>query len=257
MFPSFAAWFQQEYKVRTAEQAALEQGARPIASDTAAVARRSTTSNPQDFIATECVSHILVDDPGRGRPASAPRIVGGRDFAAQARQYSTDTGERHQGRRPRLHRPRRLRRPRSSASPTPIPVNQLSQPVHTQFGWHLIEVTSRQMQPLDADQQSARSSSTCRRTRDARSSPPALKTAKVKVNPAYGSWDPLVHGVAPPVPPPSARRRPRPATGVAGPSAGDVRRRDGAGATTARQGPARARRRRGRRGHARRLTTEP
>jgi len=82
-----------------------------------------------------------------------------------------------------------------------IPVKQLSQPVHTQFGWHLIEVTSRQEQPLDATN-TARIQQYLQQNPVSMFIPPALMKAQIKVNPAYGSWDPLQPAVVPPPAPP-------------------------------------------------------
>jgi len=199
VFSGFPAWFQQEYKVRTAEQTALNKALGAVASDTAAVTA-FYQQNPQDFIATQCVSHILVKTEAEAVHIRAA-IVKGATFADQARHYSTDTGSAIKGGDLGCAAPGSFVAPFERVAET-IAVNQLSDPVHSTFGWHLIEVRSRQIQPLNATisgqiQQFLKQESPVTAFVTA-----ALKTAKVAVNPAYGSWDPLLHGVAPPIAPP-------------------------------------------------------
>ncbi len=88
----------------------------------------------------------------------------------------------------------------------PLPVNQVSNPVQTQTGYYLIEMTSRMVAPLDStvtmaiDQQLASSRLN-----------QLVARAHVKINPAFGSFDPKVDangevtGVIPPVVPNLAR----------------------------------------------------
>jgi len=217
VFPSFPAWFQQEYKLRTAEQTALNKALGPIASDTAAV-NTFYKQNPQDFIATQCVSHILVKTEAEAVRIRAA-IVAGATFADQARHYSTDTGSAIKGGDLGCAAPGSFVPAFERVADT-IAVNQLSEPVHSTFGWHLIEVRSRQMQALDSTISGQIQQFLKQETPVTAWVTDALKAAKVTVNPAYGSWDPLLHGVAPPIAPPAAAGSPTTAPAVTVPSAG-------------------------------------
>jgi len=174
VFPAFDPWFQQEYKVRAAEQAVLATALGPSSKDPTQI-KQFYDLNPTNFITNQCVSHILVASEGQAAAIRA-RIEAGANFADQAKKYSTDTGSATKG-------------------------GQLGCAAHTQFGWHLIEVTSRQEQPLDATN-TARIQQYLQQNPVSMFIPPALMKAQIKVNPAYGSWDPLQPAVVPPPAPP-------------------------------------------------------
>lgn len=71
------------------------------------------------------------------------RIESGEDFAAIARGHSDDKGSAIKGGELGWVQPGALVPPFEEAM-THLPINQLSQPVQTQFGWHLIQVLERQ-----------------------------------------------------------------------------------------------------------------
>ena len=199
VFTQFDAWFQQEYKVRAAEQAVLAHALSPSAKDPAQI-QQFYNLNPTNFITNECVSHILVASQGEAATIRA-RIESGADFAQQARHYSTDTGSATKGGALGCAGPGQFVADFEQVADT-ISVNQLSQPIHTQFGWHLIKVTTRQEQPLD-NTNKTRIQQYLQQNPVSMFIPPALMKAQIKVNPAYGSWDPLQPAVVPPPAPPS------------------------------------------------------
>jgi hypothetical protein len=199
VFPHFDPWFQAEYKLRSAEQAVLASALGPAAKDPVQI-QAFYDLNPLNFITTECVSHILVASQGEATAIRA-RIVAGADFAAQARQYSTDTGSATKGGALGCNAPGGFVADFEQVADT-IPVNQLSQPIHTQFGWHVLKVTSRTKQPLDTTNKT-RIQQYLQQNPVAMFIPPALMKAAVKINPAYGSWDPLQPAVVPPPAPPT------------------------------------------------------
>ena len=198
VFPAFDPWFQQEYKVRAAEQAVLATALGPSSKDPTQI-KQFYDLNPTNFITNQCVSHILVASEGQAAAIRA-RIEAGANFADQAKKYSTDTGSAAKGGALGCNGPGQFVADFEQVANT-IPVKQLSQPVHTQFGWHLIEVTSRQEQPLDATN-TARIQQYLQQNPVSMFIPPALMKAQIKVNPAYGSWDPLQPAVVPPPAPP-------------------------------------------------------
>ncbi|MDP9074344.1 MAG: peptidylprolyl isomerase [Actinomycetota bacterium] len=103
-----------------------------------------------------------------------------------------------------------------------LPVNQVSAPVKTQFGYHLILVTSRTIEPLDA---TVRSNIIVRMARDQLVA--MQKSAKVKVNPEFGTYNPSavssngqVLGVTPPAAPNLSAGTPTTLAASAGAGAG-------------------------------------
>ena len=71
------------------------------------------------------------------------RIENGEDFAALARGHSDDKGSAIKGGELGWVQPGALV-PQFEEAMSALPVNQLSEPVQTQFGWHLIQVLERQ-----------------------------------------------------------------------------------------------------------------
>ena len=99
------------------------------------------------------VRHILVktnelvdDEEARKRlQALRDRIVDGDDFASLARAHSDDKGSAINGGSLDWVTPGALVPPFEEAM-NKLEINQLSQPVQTQFGWHLIQVLGRENQ---------------------------------------------------------------------------------------------------------------
>ena len=96
------------------------------------------------------VRHILItpnelvsDDDARTRLEQLrQRIQGGDDFAALARSHSDDKGSAIQGGDLGWVNPGDLV-PRFEETISSLAPNQLSEPVRTRFGWHIIEVLGR------------------------------------------------------------------------------------------------------------------
>ncbi|MEE4245376.1 MAG: peptidylprolyl isomerase [Kangiellaceae bacterium] len=97
---------------------------------------------------------LLIPNTIRDNAASAElikvlrqRILDGESFAELAKEYSDDKGTALQGGELSWNVPEGYVGPFKTAVET-LPLNQLSEPVETQFGWHIIEVIGRR----DADQ---------------------------------------------------------------------------------------------------------
>lgn len=165
-------------------------------------------SHLADYATEACVRHILIaDKDASGQLDYAASLVdaqkikamldSGADFTALAKQYSQDNqgtnggsaavGGNLQG----------------SASDgcltssdlqqlitefaqvvTSLPVNQVSAPVKTQFGYHLIEVTKRTIEPLDATV-----TTDIQRRLAGQALTKLVASAKVKVNPEFGTFN--------------------------------------------------------------------
>src|SRR4051794_37254341 len=102
----------------------------------------------KDELSETCVRHILTDTKEKADAIRA-RLVAGEDFAAVAKKDSTDTGSGAQGGDLGCDVSQFVAEFQNAAKA--LPVNQISQPVQSQFGFHIIEVTSRKPKPLDDD----------------------------------------------------------------------------------------------------------
>ncbi len=120
--------------------------------------RRS--NQPQLLVTQTHVRHILirVDDPTRSDRVRQRiedlklRIESGEDFADLARANSDDPGSGSQGGDLGWANPGTMVAPFEKAMDA-LPVGQISEPVQTQFGWHLIEVLGRREQDRTEDMQ--------------------------------------------------------------------------------------------------------
>ena len=99
----------------------------------------------QQFVEA-CVQHILVASQAQAAQIKAA-LAAGAPFDQEARANSTDQGSIQAGGRLGCGPTTQYVAPFAQAVQT-LPLNQVSDPVQTQFGWHLIEVTARQQQPL-------------------------------------------------------------------------------------------------------------
>lgn len=99
------------------------------------------------------VRHILLKPDASMLPDDAKKQVNniyqqlkaGKDFAKMAKQYSLDTKSAVNGGDLGWVTPGELV-PEFEKTMNKLPLNQVSQPVKTQFGWHLIEVLGRKQQ---------------------------------------------------------------------------------------------------------------
>lgn len=177
--------------------ASFEQLARELAGDDVPEAELSDPEafydeNP-DLFTEVCVSHILVEDEATAEEL-LDELEDGADFAEIASESSIDPGSAANGGDLDCHR--------TAESPfveeftdamLEAPVGEVVGPVATDFGYHLILVTSREAADYDEDA-TRQLASTQRSTllNDAlgqwlREEAPNVD---VEVNPRYGTWDP-------------------------------------------------------------------
>jgi foldase protein PrsA len=177
--------------------------------------------NPDAFVEI-CVSHVLVGLQGGRTPAEAQaearalqeRIESGEDFATVAAEESEDPGSAQQGGDLGCGSRSSLQfDPTFEAAAFALDEGEVSDPVATQFGSHLITVTDRAVP--DFDDVEASIDSVMRATLDERINRYLVDTickGDIAVNPRYGTWaQESCEGVAPTIPgvePPEGPRRP-------------------------------------------------
>jgi len=161
-----------------------------------------------------CVRHILIrnEDPDAAAKAAAikARIAAGEDFAAIAKAESADRGEGGEGGSAAQGGalgcvPAGGLVPEFQQAMDALQPGQVSDPVKTQFGFHIIEVTSREALSLEDATPEIR-----RRLQSQGGSPvgtfvnTALRRAKIEINPRYGTF--VKSGQNPGVRPPKLPR---------------------------------------------------
>ncbi len=88
-------------------------------------------------------SEILTDEQARELVLSLrKRVQGGEDFAALAKEYSEDIGSAQEGGELGWTTPGQMV-PEFEQAMTATAVGEISEPVRTQFGWHILEVEGR------------------------------------------------------------------------------------------------------------------
>jgi peptidyl-prolyl cis-trans isomerase D len=107
----------------------------------------------KDLQATETqvlARHILVDTEAEAKAVEG-LLKQGVDFAEVARKYSKDTGSGQNGGELGWA-PASNYVPEFANAVSTLPIGQISEPVKSQFGYHIIQVVAREDLPLTADQ---------------------------------------------------------------------------------------------------------
>lgn len=216
VFGKFPKSYQQTLIDRLTETTVLEADLAGVKIDDAAI--QDFYSKNQSQFADTCVRHILVDTKEQADAARA-RVVGGEDFAKVAAAVSKDTGSAQQGGDVGCDISGFVQEFKDAAST--LPVNEISQPVQTQFGFHIIQVTKRSPKNLDAALRAQIRNNLIQpgieKAQDLIYT--KLSQAKVTVNPRIGKFDKgdSASGQPPQVVPNEA---PAPSTTLPGPGTG-------------------------------------
>ncbi len=98
-------------------------------------------------------SEILTDAQAREKVVQLrDRVEQGEDFGALARQYSEDIGSAQEGGDLGWVMPGQMV-PEFEKAMNDTPVGQVSEPVHTQFGWHILQVEDRRKEDMSKQAQ--------------------------------------------------------------------------------------------------------
>jgi foldase protein PrsA len=231
LLPDFSPSYQNTLVTRQAEVDQLRSNLGHVDLGDAAL-RAYYQAHTNQYVSQVCVRHILLaikDATGTldlnaskaKAEALKKQLDGGADFATLAKANSADNQGANGGSAARggdlgclTSQQVQGLVPQFSQAMAQLAVNQISDPVQTQFGYHLIEVTSRTTEPYDAR--------VAANVRQQLLSPTSqqfasfltsqLGSAKVSVNPEFGTFLPRgdpSKNLSPGVQPPAA---PKPAT---------------------------------------------
>ena len=165
-------------------------------------AARSYYDGHKDEFASACVSHILVASREKADDVRG-RIGRGEDFATVAKAESSDTQSALKGGELGCDiTPATGFVPEFLLAVFAQPVGEVGSPVQTQFGFHIIKVTSRQTPPYDQVKDQARQKlSTNGQEKLLTWLQETVSKAKIEINPKYGTFN--KEGASPGVVPPA------------------------------------------------------
>ncbi|HKN90778.1 MAG TPA: peptidylprolyl isomerase [Acidimicrobiia bacterium] len=203
---AFPGWFQKRLVDRNARAVAVRSALSGI--DLSDASLRKYYDAHQDEFSQNCLSHILVKTKAEADAALA-RIKGGEDFAAVAKSVSIDTGSGAKGGDLGCN-PKGVFVPEFDKAASELPIGQISDPVQTQYGWHIILVRERKTATFDAAKEQVKAAVNAASQGAFRQFlQQAVTTARVTIDKRYGTFQPPATGQPPEVVPP---RAPKPNT---------------------------------------------
>jgi parvulin-like peptidyl-prolyl isomerase len=196
---AFPEWFQERLVGRNARAVAVRAALSGI--DLSEESLRKYYEDHKAEFSQNCVSHILVKTAAEA-DAVETRLKGGEDFAAVAKAVSTDKGSGAKGGDLGCN-PKGVFVPEFDSAASTLPVGQLSDPVQTQYGFHIILVKERKEASFEDAREQARAALNAE-TQDSfrQFLGKAVGDAKVTVDKRYGTFEPPATGQAPEVVPP-------------------------------------------------------
>jgi hypothetical protein len=219
-FNAFPKWYQDKLTQRFSEVIVLARSLTPAADD--AKAMDYYNAHKSDF-EQACASHILVDSPQAAADIEA-RLAKGEDFAAVAKSDSKDTGSAQKGGDVGCFFRNSQLVPEFLSAAFSQPVGQVGPPVQTQFGYHVIKVTSRTVPPFDQVKQQVEQAMGQGGGQQLQQwLTDSLKKAKVKMNPKFGTFNknkPVPEIDAPQAPPGAQTPTTAPESPIAPPPGG-------------------------------------
>ena len=198
---AFPEWFKKRLVDRNARAAALRAALSNLDFSEEGL-RQYFEAHKADY-SQNCLSHILV----RTKPeadAALARLKGGEDFATVAQQVSIDTGSGAKGGDLGCN-PKGVFVPEFDQAAAELPVNELSDPVRTQYGFHILLVKERKDADFDSAKEQVRASMNAETSGAYRDFlRQAMTSARVTVDERYGEFKAPAEGQMPVVVPPAA-----------------------------------------------------
>jgi parvulin-like peptidyl-prolyl isomerase len=204
---AFPKWFRDRLSSRNARAVALRTSLTGL-SQSEADLRKYYDEHKSDFVQV-CLSHILVKSSKEDAEAALARIKGGEDFAAVARAVSEDPGSKDKGGDLGCNFAGLFVKEFADAAVV-APIGQPTDPVQTQFGFHILLVKDRPQAPFEAVRTQVKTNLNNESQAKFREFlGKAAQKAKVTVDPRYGTFKSEPPGAPEVVPPPA----PAPAEG--------------------------------------------
>ena len=187
VFNKFSKSYQDDLVRRQAQLDVLTLAVNDLGSAEKA-ARTYYDNNPAEF-STACVSHILVADEAKANELRA-RLAGGEDFATVARAESIDDGSKAMGGDLGCDiTPETNFVDEFKLAVFTQPVGEVGAPVKTQFGYHLVKVTKRDVAAYEQVAALARQKVTdAGQEKVLTLLQDTVQKARIEINPKYGSF---------------------------------------------------------------------
>jgi hypothetical protein len=197
---AFPKWFQDRLVARNARAVALRSALAGLSFSDESL-RTYFEEHKGDF-SQNCLSHILVRSKADAE-AVRVRVRGGEDFATVARAVSVDTGSGAQGGDLGCN-PKGVFVPEFDEAASQLPIGQISEPVQTQYGFHVILVKERKSASFEDAKEEVRAGLNSRSQAAFRQFlQQAVNSVRVTVDERYGTFEPPATGQAPEVVPPA------------------------------------------------------
>lgn len=141
-----------------------------------------------------CAAHILVESEEAARDVAA-QLAGGADFAELAASVSTDTGSGEQGgllyEQGTSECPSALGYvPQFMDGAAALAIGEVSEPIQSQFGWHIIRVDKRTPVTFDEVKDALREYVSSQANQAVNQLLTEKGKGDIVVSPRFGTWDP-------------------------------------------------------------------
>jgi foldase protein PrsA len=196
---AFPEWFQERLIERNSRAVALQAalGGVDLSEDSL---RKYYDEHKADF-SLNCVSHILVRSKAEADSTLA-RLKGGEDFAAVAKAVSLDKGTVPNGGDLDCS-PKGAFVPEFDQAASELEVGKLSDPVQTQYGFHILRVRERKETSFEESQDQIRTLLNAQsQTAYRQFLRQSLSSIRVTIDKRYGTFEPPAPGQVPVVVPP-------------------------------------------------------
>jgi len=197
---AFPKWFLDRMTERNARAVALASALSGVDFSEDSL-RKYYEEHKADF-SENCVSHILVRSKAEADTVLS-RLKGGEDFAALAKQASADKGSAAKGGALDCS-PKGAFVPEFDQAASELPVGEPSDPVQTQYGFHILLVRERKDIPYDSAKEQVRALLNAETQNAYRQFlVQGLTSARITIDKRYGTFEAPAPGQVPVVRPPT------------------------------------------------------